>query len=177
MPVFFNDRTRSVVVSARVRKCFGGNALTFSKHAQEEVLGADAAVVQVPGLFLRQNKDPASTISEILEHFHQGARIQRQNHADETASRCGCTVSGVERPARIAAIATTHREVSTSAIRRTTTVADVQPAPIDTESYSSLPVTSPQFALTSIRPWHSDLMTSLSVLGALGASSSRMRAP
>ncbi len=76
MPVFFNDRTRSVVVSARVRKCFGGNALTFSKHAQEEVLGADAAVVQVPGLFLRQNKNPASTISEILEHFHQGGRFQ-----------------------------------------------------------------------------------------------------
>jgi hypothetical protein len=46
------------------------------------MLGADGAVVQVPGLYLRQNKDPASTISEILEHSHQGARVHRQNHAD-----------------------------------------------------------------------------------------------
>jgi hypothetical protein len=79
--VFFNDRARSVVISASVRKRLGGNALTFSQHAQEEVLGADGAVAQVPGLSLRQNKDPASTISEMLEHFHQGARIHRQNHA------------------------------------------------------------------------------------------------
>jgi hypothetical protein len=82
MLVFFNDRTRSVVISAGIRKRLGGNALTFSQHAQEEVLGTNGAVVQVPGLYLRQNKDPASTISEILEHSHQGARIHRQNHAD-----------------------------------------------------------------------------------------------
>jgi len=38
--------------------------------------------VQAPGLYLRQNKNPASTISEMLEHSHHGARIHRQNHSD-----------------------------------------------------------------------------------------------
>lgn len=55
-----------MVISACVRKRLGSDALTFLQHAQEEVLGADGAVVQIPGLYLRQNKDPASTVSEML---------------------------------------------------------------------------------------------------------------
>ena len=72
--MFFDDRTHLVVISAGVGKSLGSNAVLFSYHAQQEVLGADGAVVQAPGLYLRQNKDPASTMSEMLEHPHQGAR-------------------------------------------------------------------------------------------------------
>jgi len=55
----------------------GGNAVALSQHAQEEMLGADRIVVQVSGLFLRQNKDPAGAVSEVLEHSYQGARRRR----------------------------------------------------------------------------------------------------
>ena len=44
--------------------------------------------MQALGLSLRQNKDPASPISEMLEHSYQGARIRRQNHADEPVEPC-----------------------------------------------------------------------------------------
>ena len=56
----------------------GGNTVALSQHAQEEMLGADRVVVQVvSGLFLRQNKDPAGAVSEVLEHSYQSARRHR----------------------------------------------------------------------------------------------------
>jgi hypothetical protein len=41
--------------------------------------------VQALGLSMRQYKDPASTISEMLEHSPQGARNGGPNHADDNA--------------------------------------------------------------------------------------------
>ena len=66
--MLFEGRTRSVVIRAGVRKRIAGDTFRFSQHAQEEVLGADGGDVQVLGLSMRQYKDPASIISEMLEH-------------------------------------------------------------------------------------------------------------
>ncbi len=66
--VLFEECPCSVVIRASVQKRISGNTLRFSQHAQEEVLGADGGDVQAPGLSMRQDKDPASIISEMLEH-------------------------------------------------------------------------------------------------------------
>jgi hypothetical protein len=66
--VFSEERARSAVIRASIQKRVSGNTFRFSQHAQKEVLGTDGTGVQALGLSMRQHKDPASTISEMLEH-------------------------------------------------------------------------------------------------------------
>src|SRR6202012_1540781 len=43
-------------------------ALTLVNQTQQDVLGADVVVVEHPGLFLRQDDDPAGTVGKSFEH-------------------------------------------------------------------------------------------------------------
>jgi hypothetical protein len=46
------------------------DALTLVDEAEQDVLRADVVVVEHPGLFLRQDDNPASPVGEPLEHQH-----------------------------------------------------------------------------------------------------------
>ena len=46
----------------------GGDAFAFVDEAQEDVLGADVAVVQQPRFLLRQHDDPPGSVGEAFEH-------------------------------------------------------------------------------------------------------------
>ena len=46
----------------------GRYALTLVNKSQQDVLGADVVVVEHPGLFLRQDDDPAGTVGKSLKH-------------------------------------------------------------------------------------------------------------
>src|SRR4029077_2801508 len=46
----------------------GGYALTLVNKSQQDVLGPDVVVVEHPGLFLRQDDDPAGTVGKSLKH-------------------------------------------------------------------------------------------------------------
>ena len=85
--LFFDDLTSSVVIGAGVPECPGRNALTFSQHAQQKVLGADGAVVQVPGLFLREDEDPAGAVREVLEHSTRVTEMGHVSSPDEAPGR------------------------------------------------------------------------------------------
>jgi len=46
-----------------------GNPLTLLDQAQQDVLRADVAVVEHPGLFLRQNHNYSRPVCEPLQHL------------------------------------------------------------------------------------------------------------
>jgi len=46
----------------------GRYTLALMDEAEQEVLGADVVVVQHPGLFLRQDHNPAGPVGKPLEH-------------------------------------------------------------------------------------------------------------
>ena len=46
----------------------GGDAFTFVDETQEDVLGADVAVVQQPRFLLRQHDDSPGPVGEAFEH-------------------------------------------------------------------------------------------------------------
>ncbi len=47
----------------------GGDPLPLVDEAEEDVLGSDVVVVEAPGLLLREDDDPASSVCEPLEHL------------------------------------------------------------------------------------------------------------
>src|SRR5215469_16717798 len=51
-----------------------GRALRFPHQAEQEMLGADVAVVEVPGFFLRVDDGPPRPLGEPLEHIVRSPR-------------------------------------------------------------------------------------------------------
>jgi hypothetical protein len=47
----------------------GGDAFAFVQQAEEDVLGADVAVVEEPRFLLGQHHDPAGSIREALKQL------------------------------------------------------------------------------------------------------------
>ena len=47
----------------------GGDALALADQAEQDVLGADVVVVEHPGLFLSQDRNPPRPVGEPLEHL------------------------------------------------------------------------------------------------------------
>ncbi len=54
---------------SRLSRCLGGDALPFVEEAEQDVLGADVVVVQMPRFFLGQNDDPTGSVRETLKHL------------------------------------------------------------------------------------------------------------
>ena len=50
-------------------KGLGGDALALADQAEQDVLGADMVVVEYPGLFLSQDRNPPRPVGEPLEHL------------------------------------------------------------------------------------------------------------
>src|SRR5712664_1679951 len=79
----------------------GGHALALLDEAEQDVLGTDVVVVEHPGLFLSQDRNPPRPVGEPLEHHRfLTERLGRQlkscsslPHASPRAGRrcaCGC---------------------------------------------------------------------------------------
>ena len=66
----------------------GGDTFALPQEAEQDVLGADVVVIQVPGLGLRQHDDPARPVGETLEHGSAPLPV--------------CTQYNVRRAARVA---------------------------------------------------------------------------
>ena len=51
----------------------GGNAVSFSDQAKEDVLGTDEAVVQQAGFFLGKHQHSPRPVGEAFEHSSEGS--------------------------------------------------------------------------------------------------------
>ena len=63
---FVTDRGE---VDVEALESLGGDALPFVEEAEQDVLGADVIVVQMPRFFLGQNDDPTGSVRETLKHL------------------------------------------------------------------------------------------------------------
>jgi DNA topoisomerase-1 len=57
-----------VVGDPEVAQCLRGYSVPLREQAQEQMLGPDVAVVEMPGLFLGEDHHPAGAVGEALEH-------------------------------------------------------------------------------------------------------------
>src|SRR5215469_5874803 len=69
-----DPRTRLVLADLQFPQRPRGGALRFPRQAEQEMLGADVAVVEVPGFFLRVDDDSPRPLGEPLEHLVHSPR-------------------------------------------------------------------------------------------------------
>ena len=72
----FNLAAYGFEADAQRLEGLGCNAFTLVDEAEQDVLGADVAVVEQPGFFLREHDDSSCSVGKSFEHllpFRSGA--------------------------------------------------------------------------------------------------------